>query len=194
MKYKFSFTALGLAPVAMQEVAAIYRECRLDSEATYARVVKENVLKSRTLSSLRRIALEIMPRLERLTPEEVSRFIENRPNERNVFAWLAVCRTYSFIADFAVDILHEAYVTGQKTLAISDYEKFVNGKLALHPELDEVSELTYTKVRQVVFKMMREAGFLDERGTIVPSVLDSELMDFIPEKDLPFFPMYIGGR
>ena len=193
MKYRFSFTAVGLASVAMQEVAALYPDCGM-WEAVYSRVVQENTLKCRTISALRRIAAEIVLRLEKLASEELARFVENRLNERNVFAWLAVCRTYDLIGDFAVESLHEAYVTGQKRYECSDYEKFVNGKLALHPEFDELSKLTYAKVRQIVFKMMREAGFLDRKGNIIPLVMDAELMNFIPEKDLSFFPMFIGGR
>ena len=183
MKYRFSFTAIGLSPVAMQEVAGLYSDCGT-WEAVYSRVVQENTLKCRTISALRRIAAEIVLRLEKLASEELARFVENRLNERNVFAWLAVCRAYDLIGDFAVESLHEAYVTGQKTYDSSDYEKFVNGKLPLHPEFDELSKLTYAKVRQIVFKMMREAGFLDRKGNIIPLVMDAELMNFIPEKDL----------
>ena len=40
--------------------------------------------------------------------------------------------------------------------------------------------------------MMREAGFLDKKDNIIPLVMDAELMNFIPERDLAFFPMYIG--
>ena len=85
-------------------------------------------------------------------------------------------------------------MTGQKTYGHCDYEKFVNSKLPLHPEFDELSKKTYAKVRQIVFKMTREAGFLDKKGSIIPLVMDAELMNFIPERDLVFFPMYIGGR
>lgn len=193
MKYRFSFTAVGLAPVALQEVAALYRECG-SWDRVYDRVVRENTLKSRTLSSLRRIASELVLRLNTLSGEEVSRFVENRLNERNVFAWLAVCRAYDLVGDFAVEALHEAYVTGQKTYTATDYEKFVNGKLPLHPELDELSDQTYAKVRQIVFKMMREAGHLNKKDEINPLVMTAELMNFIPERELAFFPMYIGGR
>ena len=193
MKYRFSFTAVGLAPVMMQEVAALYLDCG-SAEATYARIVRENTLKCRTVSALRRIAAELVLRLKKLSPEELARFVENRLDERSVFAWLAVCRAYDLVGDFAVEALHEAYATGQKTYATSDYEKFVNGKLALHPELDALSDQTYAKVRQNVFRMMREAGFLDKKGGIIPLVMDAELMNFIPERDLAFFPMYIGGR
>lgn len=193
MKYRFSFTAVGLAPVAMQEVAAIYKDCGAWKEV-YAKVVRDNVLKCRTTSALRRIASELVFRLENLDSEELARFVENRLDERNSFAWLTVCRTYNLVGDFAVEALHEAYITGQKTYDISDYEKFINGKRVLHPELDDLSDLTYQKVRQVIFKMMREAGYLDKKGNIIPLVMDAELMNFIPQRDLSFFPMYIGGR
>ena len=193
MKYRFSFTAVGLAPVAMQEVAALYPDCG-SWDAVYARVVQVNTLKCRTTTALRRVAAELVLRLGNLAWEELVRFVENRLNERTVFAWLAVCRTYDLVGDFAVEALREAYVTGQKTYEHSDYEKFVNSKLPLHPEFDELSKQTYAKVRQIVFRMTREAGFLDKKGNIIPLVMDTELMNFIPERDLVFFPMYIGGR
>ncbi len=193
MKYRFSFTAVGLAPVAMQEIATLYESCG-SWEAVYGKAVAENILKSRTTSALKRIVSELVLRLTKLADDEVARLVENRPNERNVFAWLSACRAYALVGDFAVEVLHEAYVTGQKELGRGDYEKFVTGKLALHPELDALSEQTYGKVRQIIFKMMKEAGFLDKCGNVIPLVMDPDLVDFIPERELAFFPMYIGGR
>ncbi len=193
MRYKFTLTAVTLAPVAMQALGAMYGDCG-SWEAVYARAMRENTLKCRTASSLKRIASEIVLRLRKLSPEELSRFVENRQNERNVFTWLAVCRAYGLVGDFAAESLHEAYLTGQKTFSKNDYEKFINGKRTLHPELDELSEQTYEKVRQVIFKMLREAGYLDQDGAIIPLVMDEELMNFIPERELAFFPMYIRGR
>lgn len=177
----------------MQEIATLYDDCGT-WKTVYSRVLKENTLKCRTVSALKRIASELILRLENLTTEELARFLENRLNERNVFAWLSVCRSYDLLGDLATESFREAYVTGQKTYLASDYEKFVSSKLALHPELDELSEKTYAKVKQIAFKMMREAGYLDNKGNIIPLVMDTELMSFIPERDLVFFPMYIGGR
>ena len=191
MKYKFSFTAVGLSPVTMQVLAGMYRECG-SWDGVYARALKENTLNCRTKSALERVGGELVRRLSVLTAEETDRFAENRLGERNIFAWLAACRFYEMLGDFAVEALHEAYVSGQKTYTHEDYEKFVNAKRTLHPELDEISDKTYAKVRQVIFKMMSEAGFLDAKGNIVPVVMDRELVNFILERDFAFFPMFIG--
>lgn len=193
MKYKFSFTAVGLAPVATQEIASLFRESGSWDEV-YRCVVRENVLGCRTEAALKRIGSEIVHRLGTLTPEEVNRFVENQPGERNLFAWLAICRYSEMIGDFAVEALHEAYVSGQKAFTHTDYERFVNSKLSMHPELDKVSDKTYGKMRQIVFKMMSEAGFLDADRNIVPVVMERDLVDLIPERDLAFFPMFIGGK
>ena len=193
MKYRFSFTAVGLASVATQEVAALFRESG-SWDAVYKRVVRENTLGCRTESALKRIGSELVHRLGALSSEEVDRFVENRLGERNLFAWLAICRYYEMIGDFAVEALHEAYVSGQKTFTHTDYARFVNAKLSLHPELDQVSDQTFAKMRQIIFKMMTEAGFLDGEQNIIPVVMDKDLANFIPKRDFAFFPMFIGGK
>lgn len=193
MKYKFSFTAVGLSPVAMQTIACMYRGCG-SWEAVYEKVMRENTLSCRTESALARIGGEIVRRLGSLAEDEVDRFAEGRTGERSLFAWLATCRYYEMVGDFAVEALHEAYVSGQKTYTHEDYEKFINSKLTMHPELDAISDLTYGKVREIIFKMMVEAGFLDKQKNIIPVVMDKDLINFIPERDFAFFPMYIGGK
>ena len=62
MKYRFSFTAVGLASVATQEVAALFRESG-SWDAVYKRVVRENTLGCRTESALKRIGSELVHRL-----------------------------------------------------------------------------------------------------------------------------------
>ena len=163
-------------------------------DAVYKRVVRENTLGCRTESALKRIGSELVHRLGALSSEEVDRFVENRLGERNLFAWLAICRYYEMIGDFAVEALHEAYVSGQKTFTHTDYARFVNAKLSLHPELDRVSDQTFAKMRQIIFKMMTEAGFLDGEQNIIPVVMDKDLANFIPKRDFAFFPMFIGGK
>ena len=193
MKYKFSFTAVGLSPVAMQTIAGMFRECG-SWEAVYEKVVRENTLSCRTESSVKKITREFVNRLRTFESEEVTRFAENRPGERGIFAWLACCRHYELLGDFAIEALHEAYISGQKTYTHADYEKFINSKLTMHPELDAISDLTYNKVREIIFKMMVEAGFLDKKKNIIPVVMDKDLVNFIPERDFAFFPMFIGGK
>ena len=49
-------------------------------------------------------------------------------------------------------------------------------------------------MRQIIFKMMAEAGFLDGEQNIIPVVMDKDLANFIPKRDFAFFPMFIGDK
>lgn len=177
----------------MQTIAGMYHGCGSWKEVL-CKVMRENTLNCRTHSALERIAGELVKRLEALADDEVARFVGGRADERRLFAWLAACRHYALVGDFAVEALHEAYISGQKTFTRVDYEKFINSKRPIHPELDSISDKTYAKIRQVIFKMMLEAGFLDQQKNIIPVVMDKDLANFFPAHELTFFPMYIGGR
>ena len=65
-----------------------------------------------------------------------------------------------------------------------------------HPTVltEQISDQTFAKMRQIIFKMMTEAGFLDGEQNIIPVVMDKDLANFIPKRDFAFFPMFIGGK
>ena len=52
--------------------------------------------------------------------------------------------------------------------------RFFNQKAEWHDELDRIAHATQVKVRQIIFKMMREAGLLTEDHIINPVVLSAQ--------------------
>lgn len=193
MKYRFSFTALGLATGLMREVALLYI-ANNDWDYVYKYALDNNVLKCRTEATSKRFVSEIILRLKTLSPVELECLIGDDISNANVIAWIAVCRTYEIISDFAVNVLHEAYLNGQKTLDARDYEKFVNSRLITHPEIDNLSKQSYDKVRQVLLKMLKDAGFLNKKGFIIPFVMEPEIMKILTETEFTLFPMYINVK
>jgi hypothetical protein len=60
-----------------------------------------------------------------------------------------------------------------------------------HDELDEVTDLSYKKLREVLFKMMVEAGLLTTQRTIEPTLLSTRVAECLAERtpsDIRFFP------
>ncbi len=59
-----------------------------------------------------------------------------------------------------------------------------------HPELEEIKETTRKKLRQVLFRMLREAGILDTQLEIKPVFLSDELKHISLKKEsLSFLPL-----
>lgn len=87
--------------------------------------------------------------------------------------WAAACRRYELIGEFAEEVLHERFLTLAGTVSYEDYDTFYRAKAMWHDELDDVTDLSYKKLRQVLFKMMVEAGLVTKQGAIEPVLLCS---------------------
>ena len=131
----------------------------------------ENLLQVRTTAAATRISKELVARLEWLDIDELESLVEGTQRERGCLLWSAVCRRYAFIRDFAVEVLREYYLSQRRQLTLSDYDAFCNAKALWHAELDELAPSTQSKLRQNLFRMLREADLLSDQGQIQPTLL-----------------------
>jgi len=166
MEYVMAFTAGAL----------LYRESvRLaklgDWPAVRDEALDTNLLQSKTRSTAKRVVREIFGRLKTLTAEQLDIVITGDSEEQKRVLWLAICKRYRFIWDFAVEIIRERYLTLSGGLTRSDYDSFFNAKAMWHPELEALTPSTQERLRQTLFKMLREAGLLAQDATIIPALL-----------------------
>jgi len=103
--------------------------------------------------------------------------VEGTPQEKRHILWIAVCRKYAFIRDFAQEVLHEKYLGMSYMLTDFDYEVFFNRKADWHDELRQISATTRTKLRQVVFHILREAEFLSAENIITPVLASQRVLN-----------------
>ena len=134
------------------------------------RVRDDNLLRMRTPSASKRIFKEVTGRLRQLTPAQLALLRTGTRQEQSHMLWLAVCKRYRFIYDFAVEVVREKFIRLDFDLPYDAYDVFFNDKAEWHPEVEGVAESTRKKLRQVVFKMMREANLLTRDDQIVPAM------------------------
>lgn len=191
-RYSMSFTTSSLLHSESVKLAALYLEIG-DWSAVRDKTVAGNFLQTRTLNTLRRVCREVISRLKTLSTEELEFFVEASHQEQGYLLWLAVCRRYRFIRDFAVEVLRERYITLKTDLNHEDYDSFFNRKSEWHSEVDEVRPSTRYKLRQVLFKMLHEADLLTIKNTINAAMLSSRLIDVISHvscQDVLCFPAF----
>ena len=189
-RYALSFTTGGLLATEAAVVAAVYLQCH-DWEATRTQVKDRNLLQSRVASSTRRVLGALIPRLQVLSEPELQIAVDGTSTERGHLMWASACRRYDLIAEFAEEVLRERFLTLAGTVSYADYDSFYRAKAMWHDELDEVSELSYKKLRQVLFRMMVEAGLVNTHGTIEPALLSARVAGCLTERtpsDIRFFP------
>jgi len=199
-KYALSFTTGALLRQESIRLAELFVELgHWDRVREVA--VAQNLLQMRTTKSSVRLCQEICSRLKTLSDKELALLLEGSVQDRGYLLWLAMCRRYPFIRDFAVEVIREKLLSLDTKLDYSDFETFFNKKAEWHPELDALKGVTRAKGRVVLFKMLREADILSEGNTIIPAMLSRSLLNeirFRGQGELCFFPVLeskiMGGR
>ena len=185
-RYALSFTSGALLTREAVIAAPLYLDVR-DWSAVRDQLRAENLLQARTASSGFRLAREVAQRLAVLTDAELELLRDASPSERGHLMWVAACRRYAFIGDFAEEVVRERFLLLTPTLGYDDFDSFVRGKALWHPELAEVKDSTLQKLRSTVFRMLTEAGLLTG-GEIVHAPLSERVRDAQVPSDVRFLP------
>lgn len=179
--YRLSFTTGGLFINESAMAADLYLKSG-DWQHVRDQIRSENLLQVRTAAAALRISKEVVARLEHLTNEEVAALEQGSARERSYLLWASVCRRYAFIREFAMEVLREYFITLRQSLALKDFDAFFNGKAMWHEELDKTAETTRLKLRQNLFRMMREADLISESNLIQPAILPAALATLLAAK------------
>lgn len=209
-RYRLSFTVGGLLASQGRALAEMYlnhlnhaggdAECSSQTEvgksiaAIRQQAVEENVLAIRTDSANRRVVAETTRRLSALTVGELAYLAgpDSSISDREALMWIAMCRYYAIVGEFAGEVLKKHYLVGNLHLDFEDYARFIANKATWHPELETISEGTAKKLRSNLFKAMVEAHLFDKNSDTVVSFLPSpSLADILMKRpdSFGFFPM-----
>jgi len=188
--YRLSFTTGGLYLTESVALAEAYL-----ATSDWKQVVTEaGTTVSFSLEkdkSVRRVAREIANRLTTLGKAELEFLVHGADrNEQAAVLWIAICRTYSLIKDFAVEVLSERYASYRREVSPGDYTMFVHDKSEWDKELAGRSASTIERSRQVLFKILREVGLLDSNGQIRRLHLSPRVRKILREypEDAGIFP------
>lgn len=190
-KYSFSFATVGLLYQNSVSVATLFVEFGNWNQVREL-VVEQNLLQTRTQKSSVRLCREICSRLKTLREKEINLLVDGMVKDKGYILWLALCRRYKFIRDFAVEVLREKPLNLEAELQIEDFEVFFNQKAELHNELATLKPVTKVKGRRILFKMLREADLLSTENRIYPALPSTSLINAVfleRQKDASFFPL-----
>jgi len=164
-----SFTTGAILYQESLTVAMLFEEIG-DWDTVRDRVIDANLLQMRTLNASKRIFREVASRLRQLTAAELELLCTGTRQEQSHLLWLAICKRYRFIYDFAVEVVREKFIRLDFDLPYNAYDVFFNNKAEWRPEVEGIAESTRKKLRQVLFRMMREANLLTQDNQILPAM------------------------
>lgn len=189
--YKMSFSTGGLFLNESVEVARLHQAGE-DWEETLSRALDQGATNLPKAASNRRTLREIVNRISTLTDAELNHLVSEPDRmDHQALLWLATCRAYRFVREFAVEVIHERYLSYQLDLPLESFDILLDAKAEWDDDLSALSHTTRLKLRQVLFRMMREAGIINEQNQIQTALLSIRVTSIIEDRDpsqLVFFP------
>lgn len=187
--YKTSFTTGGLYFREAVKIAELYLMYS-DWKVVRAKALEGNYLQARTERSLERTTREVIQRIQTLTQEQLSLLVEGNITDQKQILWLAVCKHYSLVHEFAVQVIREKYLRLEKNLDFVDWDSFFNSKAEWHDELDQLTSSTKDKLRQVIFRILHEADILSSDNSIQSTLLSPRVIHAIRNENAEWFTIY----
>jgi hypothetical protein len=190
-EYSLSFTTGAALIRESVMIADIYVQLRHWPDVR-SKVLTENSLQSRTVSTLKKLYGEVSKRLKLLTDDQLEMLATGSETQLKALVWLAICRQYTFIHDFTIEVIVPHYSAARFSLTHEDYDAFFNAKAEWHDNLDSASKQTKSKARQVFFKMMKECGITGDSNELQPQRFDAQLVQMIKASEPDELRLYPG--
>ena len=188
-KYSMTFTTCSLLVQESIKVAELFSKEK-DWKKVSQIAADENLFQYRTVSSLKRTLSEIISRLKLLSEDALNLLINGYKEEQLQILWLAVCLRYPFIYEFSVEVIREKYRSMQYKVEQFDFDAFFNSKMNYHESLENITETTRKKLKQVLFKMMKEAEIIDKDDNVQVALLSDRIIKAIGSMDQKYLMVF----
>ena len=142
-----------------------------------------------------RKAREVLKRIKVLTSEQLNLLMNSDLDTQKHISFLAMCKVHDFIRDFVVDVIREKFLLYDYEISEGEFISFFRGKAVIHSNMDELTETSQNKIKQVTFKVLEQAGLIDNVKTknIQPQLLDEQTIKTIIKDDPMWLKVFLFG-
>lgn len=184
--YRLSFTTGGLLRAEAVRVAEVML-ATASTVAAHEIAVDQNVVQQRTTSSIKRVTHEVVQRLTELPTAGIELVAHGSVDDARHLMWLAACLRYRLLRDFGSEVLRQRHTTGIHMLSNEDFDAFWNVQSSWVDALRDAADSTRVRLRQNTFKMLHEAGMLDEQSRVQPVLLSPAVAAVVTVVDPKMF-------
>lgn len=159
-EYIFSYTAATMMINETHSVAEVYASNK-DWDKTKDIILEDNIMQKNAISSRKRVFVELKRRLEALSKEEFECLLGSSSSDVRAIIFLSILKTYRFIYEFMVEVVRQKILMFDYKILNSDYESFFENKKYHIEQLENITDSTVSKIKQVLFKILEEATIID---------------------------------
>lgn len=130
-------------------------------------ILKDNVLQKRTPAAAMRNARTIRKRLEKLEPGFWRALREGDDELATQVAYCGMLERNLLLIEFVETVLRDAFLSRSETLALYQWNDFLDDRANIDPTIWDWKESTRKKTGQVVFRALSEMGYLKTTRNMV---------------------------
>lgn len=179
-EYRFTMTGASLMVSEFVELAKVFEKVDFNFEN-----IQDFEIKRDRAATRKRELSELKLRLKHLSEKEMRTLTVTRIENQKLITFLANVRLYRILREFVEEVILDKLKVFDTQLNQRDFVNFIYNKSLVHPEIDNLTELTQKKVQQVIFKMLEQAGLIDSvksKKLQIP-ILDFEMQNLLSNND-----------
>lgn len=183
-KYNFAFVAGALLLPETKEYVSHIQD--IDAYLQNKEQVDYMVLPTNSESSKKRLKSEIDKRLRTLNYAYIDAFRQMDTQEQGIILFLSICKSYTIIAEFCLDVIYQKWKMFDTTLSTYDFQYFLSSKLSSE-QLDNLTDNTKYKAAQVTLRIFKDVKLLQDDKITQPYLSDAVRQLIIDNGDAWFF-------
>lgn len=148
-------------------------------------VLKNNILQKRNPETARRQARLIKRRLLLMKPALWDMVVNAHAGLATQAVMAAAIKHSRLLGDFMNTVVREHWRTFQKSISISDWHHFMDVCAQVDPGVEKWSDSTRAKLKQVIFRILAEAGYVENTRSLIlqPVSIEPELKNYLRSND-----------
>jgi len=182
--YTGDIVAGSLLMVESRKIARLLLE-NVNSDGWHRAIVLDNILQKRSPIAAKRQARLIKNRLTTMD-RELWQLVCDGSSEITSQALLAASIKQSrLVGDFMDMVLRQHWQTFTKKISVSDWNRFLDTCSQIDMQVDTWKESTKSKLKQVVFRMLAEAKYIESTRTckLIPVSIAPEIEKYLVKRN-----------
>lgn len=149
------------------------------------RNIKENLMQHKATGSLSRVNGPVFRRISVLDEKLLQEFIKPDLDTSKFILLYAIMKTDKLVFDFVNEVYKEKLILKKEYVYKYEFDKFYEEKILFSEKLKNASDSSKNKIKQVIFKILVDAGLLKkekDKFKVVRPLLKQWFIDFLEAK------------
>jgi hypothetical protein len=182
-KYTADMTAGSLLTYETRIIAGLLLD-GLDFKAIKVQVEKQNILQKRSIEAAKRMFSLIKNRLEDFDTEFYKLIYYGDADTSRQAMLVGTIKNSRIMEEFVLSTVREKYLTGDKQLTKSAWNRFVDGSRLGNPDFPSWTQNTFQKIGDCIYRALNEAGYLSDTNELQAVYISREVKTYLENHNM----------